>query len=336
MIVLGIETSCDETAAAVVKEDRQILSNIIFSQIEEHQKYNGIVPEIATRAHIRNIDKVIDEAMQEANCSYNDIDAIAVTAGPGLVGCLIVGIMVAKGISFASNKPLLGINHLEGHALTTRMTNNIEFPYLLLLASGGHCQLIIVEEVGKYIKLGETVDDSAGESFDKIAKMLNLGYPGGPIIEKRAALGNPNKIKFPRPMISHDNYNFSFSGLKTAVRNTIASMSKITEENINDICASFQEAVKDIFIKKIIKTLPYFKKKYTNAGQLVISGGVAANKYINNCIALSIKEYDMGLITPPIHLCTDNAAMIAWAGIERARKKMFNKNNITPKPKWPL
>lgn len=334
MKILGIESSCDETAASIVTDDRQILSNVIISQIDEHQKFGGVVPEIASRAHLSHVQTVVDKALADANLSLNDLDAIAVTAGPGLIGGLLVGIMFAKGLSFAINKPLLGINHLEGHALTARLTNEIEFQYLMLLVSGGHCQILIVEKVGVYHKLGGTIDDSVGESFDKVAKMLGLDYPGGPIIEKLAITGDPYKYKFPKPMKGREGCDFSFSGLKTAVR-LIIEKTELTPENIADICASFQRTVAEILLDRLNNAIKLTKESHPKIKQLIIAGGVAANQYLLKEIQISIEKHDLETIAPPIKLCTDNAAMIAWAGIERFRLGLRDEV-IVPRSRWPL
>lgn len=334
MKILGIESSCDETAASIVTDDRQILSNVIISQIDEHQKFGGVVPEIASRAHLSHVQTVVDKALADAKLSLSDLDAIAVTAGPGLIGGLLVGIMFAKGLSFAINKPLLAINHLEGHALTARLTNEIEFPYLMLLVSGGHCQILVVEKIGVYHKLGGTLDDAVGESFDKVAKMLGLDYPGGPIIEKLALTGNPHKYNFPQPMKGREGCDFSFSGLKTAVR-LIIEKTELTPENIADICASFQRTVAEILLDRLSNAIKLTKKSHPKIKQLIIAGGVAANQYLLKEVKTSMKEHSLETIAPPIKLCTDNAAMIAWAGIERFRLEIKDEV-IIPKSRWPL
>lgn len=334
MKILGIESSCDETAASIVNDNKEILSNVIISQIDEHQKFGGVVPEIASRAHLSHVQTVVDKALKDADLSLNDLDAIAVTAGPGLIGGLLVGIMFAKGLSFAINKPLLAINHLEGHALTARLTNEIEFPYLMLLVSGGHCQILIVENVGVYHKLGGTLDDAVGESFDKVAKMLGLDYPGGPIIEKLALTGNPNKYDFPKPMKGREGCDFSFSGLKTAVR-LIIEKTELTPENIADICASFQRTIAEILLDRLNNALKISKKSHPKIKQLIIAGGVAANQYLLKEIQSSIEKHNIETIAPPIKLCTDNAAMISWAGIERFRLGVKDEV-IVPKSRWPL
>ena len=332
MKILGIETSCDETAAAIVTDKREILSNVIFSQIEEHSPYGGVVPEIASRAHINHIDNTIKEALDKADTKLEEVDGIAVTSGPGLIGGVIVGLMMAKGIASALNKPLIGVNHLEGHALTVRMTDNVEFPFLLLLVSGGHCQILSVEGVGKYKKLGGTIDDSIGEAFDKTAKMLGLGYPGGPIVEKLALNGDENRFDLPRPLLNKPGCDFSFSGLKTAIFRAVETIShdgkQPSEKDMADLCASFQKTCGDILIDRLKNAIKEFDGK-----TLVIAGGVAANKYLNKRIS---EELDMNVVAPPLKLCTDNAAMIAWAGIERMQLGLTDSMDIQPRARWAL
>jgi N6-L-threonylcarbamoyladenine synthase len=334
MKVLGIETSCDETAASIVNDNREILSNVIVSQIEEHKKFGGVVPEIASRSHLLYLQKTVAKALIDANCKLKDVDAIAVTSGPGLIGGLLVGIMFAKGLSFSSNKPLLGINHLEGHALTARLTNKeVTFPYLMLLVSGGHCQILLVENVAKYKKLGGTLDDAVGEAFDKVAKMLGLDYPGGPIVEKLALNGKELAYNLPLAMKGRQGCDFSFSGLKTAVR-LIIEKEELNPEVISNICASFQKAVAEIIIDRLnnaIKSIVHLK-----INQLIIAGGVAANQYLLNKISDSMLKKGFVTIAPPIKLCTDNGAMIAWAGLERFRLGLIDNLNIAPYPRWPL
>jgi N6-L-threonylcarbamoyladenine synthase len=332
--VLGIETSCDETAASVVTSNREILSNVIFSQIEEHNKFGGVVPELASRSHLAHLEQIVKRAMDDANVEFADLSAIAVTSGPGLIGGLLVGIMFAKGLSFVNNKPLLAINHLEGHALTSRLTNEVNFPYLMLLVSGGHCQILLVENVGKYRKLGGTLDDAVGEAFDKVAKMLGLGYPGGPMVEKLALNGNEFAYNFPIAMKGREGCDFSFSGLKTAVRKVIGQVENLNQQVIADICASFQRTVAEIIIDRLCNSA----KSTSNLGikQLVIAGGVAANQYLLTKIRNIMIEYNLETIAPPIKLCTDNGAMIAWAGVERFRLGLIDDLNIAPRARWPL
>jgi N6-L-threonylcarbamoyladenine synthase len=327
MKILGIETSCDETAAAIVSSEREVLSNIVYSQIEEHAAYGGVVPEIASRAHIKYLDEVILESLRVANCSWSDIDAIAVTAGPGLIGGVIVGVMEAKAIASALKKPIIAVNHLEGHSLTVRLTNDVKFPYLLLLVSGGHCQILLVRGVGDYELLGETLDDAVGESFDKLAKVLGLAQPGGPKIEQLALNGNPDAFKLPRPLWGDGTCNFSFSGLKTAVKRIVETGGYSNE----DICAVFQKTVADILCERLKNAIFQLKTPVTD---LVIAGGVAANQYIK--AQLTKRCAPLNIVSPPIKLCTDNAAMIAWAGLEKFRLGQTASLDFVPKARWPL
>lgn len=339
MKLLGIETSCDETSASIVTDDKKILSNIIFSQLDLHNQYGGVVPEIASRAHFSMIEIVIQNALKEANCTLEEISAIAVTSGPGLIGGLIVGVMIAKSLSLALQKPLIGVNHLEAHALTSRLIYDIEFPFLLMLASGGHCQLLIVEKVGKYTKLGSTLDDAAGEAFDKVSKMLGLGYPGGPIIEKLAKEGDKHKFDFPISLKGREGCDFSFSGLKTAVRNTINKLKtegEVNEQTLKDLAASFQHTVSEIFCDRIKNALKVFSTTYPSARNFVLAGGVAANQYIKKWIAELLLQKGFNLFVPPINLCTDNAAMVAWAGIERYKLGLIDDLTIDVRSRWPL
>lgn len=342
LTVLGIETSCDETAAAIVQRtsDGQgtILSNIINSQIEKHKKYGGVVPEIAARSHISVIENVIKSSLNDAKLSFNDINAIAVTAGPGLKGGLLVGLTTAKALSMARGIPLIGVNHLEAHALTIRLIKKIEFPYLLLLVSGGHTQILIVNDVGKYERLGTTIDDAVGEAYDKVAKLLNLGYPGGPIVEEQAKRGDSKKIKFPRPLIYSGDLNFSFSGLKTAVRREIEKSIPLTKHDAENICSSFQDAVISVIINKLEGSIKLFKIKNPKITKpdVVIAGGVASNKTIYNSINNLSTKFGVTLHVPPQGLCTDNGAMVAWAGAERFSKNHIDNLSIEVKPRWPL
>jgi N6-L-threonylcarbamoyladenine synthase len=333
MKILGIETSCDETAAAVVTDKREVLSHVLFSQIDEHQKFGGVVPELASRSHLNYLDKIVKKTIREANIQASSLDAIAVTAGPGLIGGVLVGLMFAKGLSFALKKPLLAINHLEGHALTARLTAEVNFPYLMLLVSGGHCQILLAEQVGKYYRLGATLDDAVGEAFDKVAKMLGLGYPGGPIIEKLARNGDEYAYSLPLAMKGRPGCDFSFSGLKTAVR-LITEREALNPENIANICASFQRTITEILLDRLNNALQMIYHR--SVKQLVIAGGVAANQYIFHKINLALLKRDIEVIAPPIALCTDNGAMIAWAGVERFRLGMIDDLNVAPRPRWPL
>ena len=325
MKVLGIETSCDETSAAIVTDGREIFSNIIYSQITEHEAYGGVVPEIASRAHIKFLDRVITQACAEAKTSLHEIDAIAVTAGPGLIGGLIVGVMEAKALASVLRKPLIAVNHLEAHALTVRLTDDVEFPYLLLLVSGGHCQILRVLGVGNYQMIGETLDDAVGESFDKLAKMLGLGLPGGPKVEALAKSGNIKAFDLPMPLLGKKTHDMSFSGLKTAVKNIVNSGIYSSA----DICATFQHKIKEILIDRLRPLLQADDK-------LVIAGGVAANLYLRHGFDKLAEEKNIQLIIPPVKLCTDNAAMIAWAGIEKLKLGQLDGLDFKPRARWPL
>ncbi|MBY0280643.1 MAG: tRNA (adenosine(37)-N6)-threonylcarbamoyltransferase complex transferase subunit TsaD [Alphaproteobacteria bacterium] len=337
MKILGIETSCDETAAAVVQDeinlDKRILSNIIHSQITEHEPYGGVVPEIAARAHLFYLENIINRALNEAKTTLNDIDAIAVTAGPGLIGGVLVGVMTAKAMAMGLQKPFIAVNHLEAHALTPRLSHNIEFPYLLLLASGGHCQFLEVLGVGKYRLLGSTIDDAAGEAFDKVAKLMNLDYPGGPAMERAAAKGDINRFPLPRPLKGRDGCDLSFAGLKTAARLVIEKHLHLSSQDIADMSASFQHAVAECLSERMQNAI-----KMTNLPikHFVVSGGVAANQTIRQHLQNIAIENTLEFIAPPLKLCTDNAAMIAWVGIEKLKLGLTDDLNFAPKPRWPL
>ena len=325
MKILGIETSCDETAAAIVTGEREILSNVIYSQVAEHEAYGGVVPEIASRAHIRFLDGVIVKACEEAGSQLEEIDAIAVTAGPGLIGGLIVGVMEAKAIASVLRKPFIAVNHLEAHALTARLTDDVAFPYLLLLVSGGHCQILNVRGVGQYDLLGETLDDAVGEVFDKLAKMLGLGLPGGPKVEVLARGGNTRAFELPTPLLGRKTNDMSFSGLKTAVKNVVAS----GQYSHADICATFQHKIREILVAKIRPLL-------AAGAKLVVAGGVAANQYLKLGFEELAAEIGVELIIPPVKLCTDNAAMIAWVGCEKLRLKQRDSLDFKPRARWAL
>ncbi|MBO7053470.1 MAG: tRNA (adenosine(37)-N6)-threonylcarbamoyltransferase complex transferase subunit TsaD [Alphaproteobacteria bacterium] len=348
VLCLGIESSCDETSAAIVDSDRNILAHIIYSQIPEHQKYGGVVPELAARAHILAVDEVIRLTLERAGKTIDDIDVIAATAGPGLIGGVLIGWMSATGIANAKNKPLVAVNHLEGHALVPRLcaasasdsaTNiNVEFPYLLMLASGGHCQILLVHNVGKYELIGQTLDDSAGEAFDKVAKMLGLGYPGGPIVDKRAQLGNAKRFHFPRPLCDKPGCDFSFSGIKTAARMLLdkTPQTDINEEFINDFCASFQQSVVDCITNRLTNALKDVRVRKAAPKTMVVAGGVAKNSAIRAAMEELAKQSNMLFAAPPMNLCTDNGAMIAWAGIENYRVGNIVQEPVAPRPRWPL
>ncbi len=336
MIVLGIETSCDETAAAVVSDDRRILSNVVLSQIEDHRPYGGVVPEVAARAHMEHTDRVIADAMAKAGVEFSELDCIAATAGPGLIGGVLVGAMSAKAIALATGKPFVAVNHLEGHALTVRLTDDVAFPYLLLLVSGGHCQLLIVEGVGKYKRLGTTIDDAAGEAFDKTAKMLGLGYPGGPLIEEAAEGGDPQKFDFPRPMTNRPGCDFSFSGLKTSVRRATETLDGPLEDAVADLAASFQAAVSETLVARTRNAIAMARETHPGIETLVVAGGVAANKAIGTALTELAANTGLQLVKPAPALCTDNGAMIAWAGLERFRLGQSDPLDFKARPRWPL
>lgn len=340
-IVLGIESSCDETALAVIKgragKKPEILSEVIFSQIEHHAPYSGVVPEIAARAHAERMPSLLRETMKQSGIDFKDLSCVAATSCPGLIGGVIVGLMTAKGICVAANKPLVAVNHLEGHALSPKITEEIEFPYLLLLASGGHCQILIVYDVGKYEKLGETIDDAAGEAFDKVAKMLNLGFPGGPYVEQSARNGNENRFPLPYPLRGTDEPNFSFSGLKTATLRIIESGQVKNAQDISDLCASFQRAVSICIEDRLNLAISMFKKKTgLNSAPLVIAGGVAANEYLRNSMQNIAIEHDMIFHAPPLKYCTDNGVMIAYAGLERFARGLISHLDTPAVARMPL
>ncbi len=332
--ILGIETSCDETAVAIVSEDKKILSNQVASQIE-HNQYGGVVPEVASRSHMRALDKLVDLALEESGMALEEIDAIAVTAGPGLIGGVIVGVMYAKALAASLGKPVIAVNHLEGHALTARLTDEVEFPFLLLLVSGGHTQFLAVNNVGEYELLGTTLDDAVGEAFDKTAKLLGLGYPGGPQVEKSAKSGDPKKFKFPRPLTNQNNCSLSFSGLKTAVRRELEK-SEIDDKLTCDIAASFQGAVSDVLAIKTKYAIEEFMKKHSSGRSFVLSGGVAANQAIRSKLESVCAENGFSFHAPPVNLCGDNAAMIAWAGIEKYKLGHKDSLSFKPRSRWPL
>ena len=335
IIILGIESSCDDTSASIVTFDKEILANIVISQNNEHSIYNGVVPEIAARSHMQNLDKAVTLALGQAKINLHQIDAIAATCGPGLIGGVIVGSMFAKGMASALKIPFIGINHLEGHALTPRLISDIAYPYLLLLISGGHCQFIEIKDLGKYKILGQTLDDAVGEAFDKVAKMLYLPFPGGPQIEKRACIGNPKAYILPKPIINQPNCDMSFSGLKTAVKMLIDTLQPLDENKINDVAASFQYTVGEILRNKLTQAIKIYSKNNTN-NIIVAAGGVAANKYLSFVLTEAALANDFKFVTLPIQLCTDNAAMIAYAGLERFNKNKFNDLNFCPRARWSL
>jgi N6-L-threonylcarbamoyladenine synthase len=336
MLVLGIETSCDETAVAVVSSNRTVLCDVLHSQFDEHSPYGGVVPELAARSHVERLDLLIGEAMARAEIGFADLDGIAATAGPGLVGGVMVGLVEAKAIAAVHGLPLVAVNHLEGHALTARLTDDVAFPYLLLLVSGGHCQLLVVEEVGRYARLGGTIDDAAGEAFDKTAKLLGLGFPGGPAVEAEARGGDPARFSLPRPMVDREGYDFSFSGLKTAVRQTLEGLDNPGQRDIADLAASFQEAVTDILVARTEQAARAFRQTWPQGRHLVIAGGVAANTRLRAAFADLAQRTELDLVVPPPRLCTDNGVMIAWAGIERLQRGWQDPLDVPARARWPL
>jgi N6-L-threonylcarbamoyladenine synthase len=338
MIVLGIETSCDETAAAIVDQNRKIHANVLLSQLETHKPFGGVVPEIAARQHLEALPQLIQQALKEASLSFDDLDAIAATTGPGLVGGVMVGMMMAKTLAAYHKKPFLSINHLAGHALTVRLTNDVAFPYLLLLVSGGHSQLLIVHRHDHFELLGSTLDDAVGEAFDKTAKLLGLPYPGGPMIEALAKSGNPDRFSLPRPLLrdSSQPFSFSFSGLKTAVRSLVMDQSPLSESDKADIAASFQKTVAHILAHRSRNALRQAEKDTPNLQAFVVAGGVAANQYIRSILEDVANEFATPFFAPPVALCTDNAAFIAWAGIEKLRHNQYDSLMTRARPRWPL
>jgi N6-L-threonylcarbamoyladenine synthase len=341
MNILGIETSCDETAAAIVSHGADghgaILSNIVRSQVEEHAAFGGVVPELAARAHVSHLDAIITRALADAGMGFADIDGIAATAGPGLIGGVLVGLTTGKALAAALGKPFIGVNHLEGHALTVRLTDAVPFPYLMLLVSGGHSQFVLVRGVGRYERWGGTIDDALGEAFDKVAKMLDLGSPGGPRVEALAKSGDPRRFRFPRPLLAEARLDFSFSGLKTAVRLAAQEIAPLTERDVADICAGFQASVVEILARRSAMALERFARELPDAAPLlVVAGGVAANRAIAAALAEVAAQAGARLVVPPIALCTDNGAMIAWAGAERLALGQVDGLDLPARARWPL
>jgi N6-L-threonylcarbamoyladenine synthase len=339
--ILGIETSCDETAAAIVRRDAdgrgRILSNIVRSQLEEHAPYGGVVPELAARAHVHHLDGIIRRASETAGVALADLDAIAATAGPGLIGGVLVGLTTGKALAAALGKPLIAVNHLEAHALTARLTDGVGFPYLMLLVSGGHSQFVLVEGVGRYQRWGSTIDDALGEAFDKVAKLLDLGVPGGPAVERQAMRGDPRRFRFPRPLLREARLDFSFSGLKTAVRLAAEEIAPLGEQDVADICASFQAAVTEVVATRAAAALARFRDALPqHPPQLVVAGGVAANRSIGAALRRVAEQGDARLVIPPSPLCTDNGAMVAWAGAERLALGLVDTLSTAARPRWPL
>ncbi|TAK46865.1 MAG: tRNA (adenosine(37)-N6)-threonylcarbamoyltransferase complex transferase subunit TsaD [Xanthobacteraceae bacterium] len=340
MLVLGIETTCDETAAAVVERgddgEGRILANVVRSQIAEHAAFGGVVPEIAARAHVELLDGLIAAAMDEAGVEFAGLSGIAAAAGPGLIGGVIVGLTTAKAIALVHGLPLVAVNHLEAHALTPRLTGPLEFPYCLFLVSGGHTQIVAVCGVGDYVRLGTTVDDAVGEAFDKVAKLMGLAYPGGPQVERMAAMGDAMRFAFPRPMAGRKDANFSLSGLKTAVRQEAERIAPLSDADVADLCASFQAAVIDSVADRLDVGLAQFKARFGAPAALVAAGGVAANAALRAALQAVAARAQTGLILPPPALCTDNGAMIAWAGAERLALGLTDALDTAPRARWRL
>ena len=340
LVVLGIETSCDETAAALVRREASgkgvLLANLVRSQLALHAEFGGVVPEIAARAHVEALDRIVGKAMMEAGKTFAEIDGVAAAAGPGLIGGVIVGLTTAKAISLVNGKPLMAINHLEAHALTARLTSGIAFPYCLFLASGGHTQILAVRGVGDYELLGTTVDDAIGEAFDKTAKLLGLGYPGGPQVEKEAARGNATRFDLPRPMHGRAEPHFSLSGLKTALRIEAEKIAPLTDQDVVDLCASFQQAVVEVIHDRLRAGMKVFRMRHGTPTALVAAGGVAANEAIRKMLQRVAFEGGIKLVIPPGELCTDNGAMIAWAGAERLALGLTDPLDFAPRARWPL
>ena len=333
-IILGIESSCDETAAALVTSGRRVLAHALAGQADSHAPYGGVVPEIAARAHVDRLMPLVEQALMESGLSLNDVDAIAATAGPGLIGGVMVGLVTGKALAHAAGKPLIAVNHLEGHALSPRLADpDLAFPYLLLLVSGGHCQLLAVEGVGRYRRLATTIDDAAGEAFDKSAKLLGLPYPGGPELEKLAATGDARAVPLPRPLLGSAEPHFSFAGLKSAVSRAVQS----DTHRPQDIAASFQAAVVDCLIDRTRRAIAAAKKTTTlPMTALVVAGGVAANSAVRSRLKALATDHSLGFVAPPLWLCTDNAAMIAWAGVERFAAGLTDPLDTPARPRWPL
>ena len=344
MTVLGIESSCDDTAAAVVRHEPQatpvILSSIVWGQTELHAGFGGVVPEIAARAHAEKLDMAVEDALAQAGVTLGDLDAIAVTAGPGLIGGVLSGVMLARGIAAATGLPLVGVNHLAGHALTPRLTDNIAFPYLMLLVSGGHCQFLLVSGADSFTRLGGTIDDAPGEAFDKVAKLLALPQPGGPSVEASAHDRDAARFALPRPLLDRPGCDMSFSGLKTAVLRTrdalVAEHGGLRSRDRADLCASFQAAVSDLLAGKARRALALYMAQQPAEPVFAVAGGVAANRTLRAALESAARDAGARFLAPPIALCTDNAAMIAWAGIEQLRAANHTPQDFVARPRWPL
>jgi N6-L-threonylcarbamoyladenine synthase len=340
--VLGIESSCDETASAVLDADGRVLAEAVLSQEREHAPYGGVVPEIAARAHLAALPHQVHRTMARAGLGFGELGGVAASAGPGLIGGLIVGTQFAKGIALAHGLPFVAVNHLEAHALTARLPGVVEggvaFPYLLLLLSGGHCQCVAVHDVGQHVRLGSTMDDAVGEAFDKVAKLLGLGWPGGPALERLAANGDPRRHAFPRPLLGRSGCDFSFSGLKTAVAREVTRQGAgaLPVRAAADIAASFQSAVADVLADRAAHAMATMRERAPAAHVLVVAGGVAANGAIRDALSDVAGQHGFTLAAPPVRLCTDNAVMVAWAGIERLRLGLAQGLDVAPRPRWPL
>ena len=345
MIILGIETSCDETAVAIIRDDKTILANLVLSQLREHQVFGGVVPEIGARSHMDHLDSLIAAAMKDAKIGFKDLDGVAATCGPGLIGGVMVGMMAGKAIAAAHNLPFIAVNHLEAHALTPRLTHDLEFPYLLLLVSGGHTQILVAENVGVYKRLGTTLDDALGECFDKSGRMMGFPHPGGPRIEKAAADCKNHKnamerFPLPIPMKGRTGCDFSFSGLKTAVRNHVEKLpaGKLDYNDVADLCYAFQETTAQIVTDRCTNAIAIFKSLYKTEHKpaMVVSGGVAANKRIRQALLDLSESEGLEFVAPPLELCSDNGAMIAWTGLERLKRNMTDPLDTPARPRWPL
>ena len=345
LTILGLESSCDDTAAAVVRhtpgQSPEILATVVAGQTELHAAYGGVVPEIAARAHAEKLDICVEQALERAGVGLRDMDAIAVTAGPGLIGGVMSGVMCAKGLAVGANRPLIGVNHLAGHALTPRLVDTVAFPYLMLLVSGGHCQFLLVHAPDEFTRLGGTIDDAPGEAFDKTARILGLPQPGGPSVEAAAKSGDPRRFALPRPLLNQEGCNMSFSGLKTAVLRArdalVADQGGITEQDRADLCAGFQAAVCDVLAEKTRRALATYLAHNSATPTIAVAGGVAANQAIRGALETVCDANGVAFTAPPLNLCTDNAAMIAWAGIERIRTgAAYDDLTLMARPRWPL
>lgn len=334
MIILGIETSCDETAVGIVTDQRRILANQLASQTALHAPYGGVVPEIAARAHLQQLDSIVTAALQEAQLDWPQIDGFAATCGPGLIGGVMVGALFGKALAAARGKPFVAVNHLAAHALTARLTDDVQFPYLLLLVSGGHTQLLLAESVTRFTLLGTTRDDAVGECFDKTAKLLGLPYPGGPALEKLAALGNARRFALPLPLLEPESCDFSFSGLKTAVRQLLTQGTVKSDSDRADLAASLQHTLAQVLAEKCRRALLRVLSKRPTA--LVVAGGVAANQALRATLSTTAAAAGLPLVAPPMALCTDNGVMIAWAGLERLRAGLRDELSVPVRPRWPL